>query len=192
MASIRRRKSRDLESDPLVVPVDRIHEENGLDVDVPVTTAWLDNVLGSESPFRAEKEGRVTAHLMRLDDTIHVRGRARLALTAPCSRCVNPTSLAFDAPLEVALFPEGNEPSASPDGGLSEDDLGVATYKNEEIDLGAIVHDEVFLELPMNPLCQQGCKGLCQQCGTDLNVEKCTCEKPIDPRWSALGQIKLN
>jgi uncharacterized protein len=182
---------RDEHDDPMLVRLERIPAE-GLDLDETVTSEWLTDALGEGSPFKARGEGRLRVHLLRAEDVVHVRGRAALQLGSECSRCLEPVSLAIDTPIEVALFPLGSEPAARPDGEVARDDLGVATYRNDEIDLGGIVHDEVFLELPMNPLCSESCAGLCPTCGTNLNEQRCDCEPAPDPRWSALRQLKLD
>jgi uncharacterized protein len=49
------------------------------------------------------------------------------------------------------------------------------------LDLEPIVHDACILELPLAPLCQDDCQGLCPECGVNRNHETCSCEAP-DPR----------
>jgi uncharacterized protein len=50
--------------------------------------------------------------------------------------------------------------------------------------------DGAGLAVPLNPLCQQDCAGICSRCGTDLNEGPCDCGEDIDPRWSALQDLK--
>jgi uncharacterized protein len=46
------------------------------------------------------------------------------------------------------------------------------------------------MELPMHPLCKQSCKGICPQCGADLNVSPCTCENDnVDIRLEKLKNL---
>ncbi|MBQ7694628.1 MAG: DUF177 domain-containing protein [Lentisphaeria bacterium] len=61
----------------------------------------------------------------------------------------------------------------------------------EEVDISGDVRDELLIELPMNPLCSEECKGLCPVCGTDLNKKRCRCKRPENPVWSALDDIEL-
>ena len=58
---------------------------------------------------------------------------------------------------------------------VQEDDLGTAFYRDETIDLGDLVREQLYLALPMKPLCAEACKGLCPQCGTNLNRGTCDC-----------------
>lgn len=63
-------------------------------------------------------------------------------------------------------------------------------YKGDVIDLGEMVKDQILLGLPLAPLCKADCKGFCPECGTDLNVETCSCgRRKIDPRWSDLDVL---
>ncbi|MGN1202031.1 MAG: YceD family protein [Eubacterium sp.] len=69
------------------------------------------------------------------------------------------------------------------------DDDDYIVVKNKALDLDELVNEEVSLNLPAKVLCKEDCKGLCPQCGTNLNVSKCDCKKDVDPRLSALLQL---
>jgi uncharacterized protein len=177
-------------SPDLKVRVDRIPEE-GLELDEPMTAEWLNGTLGG-SPFRAARPGRLRLSLSLVERAVHVRGRASVSLEGPCVRCLGPVSLALDVPIEVVVFPSGAEPAAGPEGELQSDDMGVATYDEETIELAGLVRDEVFLELPMSPVCAESCAGLCPRCGTNLNETRCACAPEADPRWQALAGLKID
>jgi uncharacterized protein len=59
----------------------------------------------------------------------------------------------------------------------------------DTLDLLTLAHDACILELPLAPLCREGCAGLCPVCGTNLNLEKCSCTLPADSRWAGLTQL---
>ena len=63
----------------------------------------------------------------------------------------------------------------------------------EELDITDDVREEALLLLPMNLLCSPDCRGLCPQCGANLNRETCSCtaEPDQDSPWSALDQLQL-
>jgi uncharacterized protein len=68
--------------------------------------------------------------------------------------------------------------------------LTTAYYSDDQIDLGQLVMEQLQLALPMKPLCDVACKGLCPQCGTNLNTGACNCsEKWEDPRLAALRSL---
>jgi uncharacterized protein len=95
-----------------------------------------------------------------------------------CRRCLGPAS----GPLAIEvreLF------EARPD----EEDI--YPLSGDQIDLEPLVRDAVLLELPQAPLCQEGCRGLCPTCGTNLNEGTCPCETEVrDPRWAALDELR--
>ena len=112
---------------------------------------------------------------------------ARLRLE--CGRCLEAFEIPVDSPFELRYVPE---PAAADEGEreVVEDDLTTAFYREDSIDLGELMHEQFVLALPMKPLCSEACKGLCPQCGTNLNKETCDC-KPAwtDPRLAALKGI---
>ena len=60
------------------------------------------------------------------------------------------------------------------------------------INISSDVNEYLALAVPYKILCKEECAGLCPQCGKDLNVEQCTCEKEIDFRWNKLREIVSN
>jgi len=71
------------------------------------------------------------------------------------------------------------------------DDMDTAFYENDEIDLGQLMQEQFYLALPMKPLCKDDCKGLCPNCGTNLNKATCDCTTHWeDPRLAALRALK--
>jgi uncharacterized protein len=171
--------------------IEKIGEE-GLDVDEVLPRSWLVDLLGKDAVYQPTKDGRVQAHVSRADDVVHVHGYAALDMVSSCSRCLATVALKMKAPIEVTLVPHSEEPKPDKDGELSEEDLGISTYEDREIDLGDVMHDEVLLELPMVSLCAEDCAGLCAQCGKNLNEGACTCAPSVDMRWSALQRIKIS
>jgi len=63
----------------------------------------------------------------------------------------------------------------------------------DKIDISEDLSEYLRLSLPMKNLCSEDCKGLCPNCGTDLNLKKCRCKKSIDTGvWDALKKLKEN
>ena len=51
----------------------------------------------------------------------------------------------------------------------------------------------IYLSMPMKSLCKQDCKGICPNCGVNLNDEKCQCENDLtDPRFDELKDLLNN
>jgi uncharacterized protein len=59
----------------------------------------------------------------------------------------------------------------------------------DSIDLSTLAHDACILELPMAPLCDESCAGLCVTCGANMNTEPCSHTRRVDPRWSGLAGL---
>jgi len=73
---------------------------------------------------------------------------------------------------------------------IEEDDLETAFYRDEVIDLGQLMKEQFYLVLPMKPLCQEACRGLCPHCGANLNQSSCTCVTTwVDPRLEKLRSL---
>lgn len=141
----------------------------------------------------AKPEGaRLSAdvQLMKADDEVLVRGRIEGELTMVCSRCVGPAQVTLSAPFDVLFLPrdadvpdDAAEDSEAPD---------VIPYENEQIELGEMLREELLLALPYAPLCSESCKGLCANCGKDLNQGPCGCsEVTADDRFAALRNLKV-
>lgn len=73
------------------------------------------------------------------------------------------------------------------------DNLYDIVLENGCLDLEEILVDEILIEIPSLSLCDEDCKGLCQDCGCNLNEDICTCsKKTVDPRWQKLQDLLKN
>ena len=113
-------------------------------------------------------------------------GTVRTELELACSRCLEPFGLPVDAPFDLRFLPF-SEASLEAEREMAEEDLETSYYRDDEIDLDGLLRGQFYLALPMKPLCRAECRGLCAQCGTNLNADSCTCE-PVweEPRLAAL------
>ena len=117
-------------------------------------------------------------------------GTVRSELELPCSRCLEPFRLPVDQGFDLRYHPQ-SEASTEGETEVADEDLETSFYRDEQIDLNELVREQFYLALPMKPLCREDCKGLCPQCGTNLNTDTCACEPAWeDPRLAALKQFK--
>ena len=123
-------------------------------------------------------------------DKFRLEGHLRTELELPCSRCLEPYQFAVDADFDQRYLP-ASAASTDPDREVQEDDLETSYYSDDQIDLAELMREQFYLALPMKPLCRDDCRGLCPQCGTNLNAGTCDCS-PVweDPRLAALKAIK--
>ena len=69
-------------------------------------------------------------------------------------------------------------------------ELDMDFYSGDEMDLMTLVKEQIVLHIPMKPLCNDRCKGICLTCGKDLNTGDCTCpEKEKDGRFDILKKL---
>jgi uncharacterized protein len=117
-------------------------------------------------------------------------GSVKTRLELPCSRCLEPFSWPVEAEFDLRYQPHSQN-SGEGEREVEEDDLTTAFYDNDEIDLGQLMQEQLYLSLPMKPLCSDDCKGLCPTCGTNLNRDACDCRQQWDdPRLAALREIR--
>ena len=120
---------------------------------------------------------------MLADETVIVRGVARAEITSPCARCLKPTVSTVEADVEEAFFRDID--------GTLEVEEDQYKYSGHVLELDDAVRTALLLELPSRVLCKEDCKGLCSQCGTDLNINECSCQKDLIRKnpFSALASL---
>jgi uncharacterized protein len=133
-------------------------------------------------------EVRATAEL--LEGQIRVTGELHTRLEMACARCLEPVN--EDVAREFDLF---YRPLASmtkeEEERLKLDDTEIAFFEGEGLFLADVLAEQVLLALPMKVICRSDCRGLCPQCGVNLNNEECRCEAHVaDPRTAPLARLK--
>jgi DUF177 domain-containing protein len=123
-------------------------------------------------------------------DKFRLVGRVRTELELSCSRCLEPYRFPIDAAFDQRYLPS-SAASTEAEREIEENDLETSYYSEDQIDLNELMREQFYLALPMKPLCLEDCKGLCAQCGTNLNTGACDCA-PVweDPRLAALKALK--
>jgi uncharacterized protein len=125
-------------------------------------------------------------NLIGTNRSILVKGALNTKIEVTCSRCLAEFTYPLSLEIEEEYFPTidilTGAPVAPPD------EPGAFTIdQNNILDLTEAIRQYTLLSIPMKPLCQEGCAGLCPTCGTNLNKEQCQCPpQPVDPRWSFL------
>jgi len=121
---------------------------------------------------------------------VSIKGRIEAGGGLECCRCLE----RFDFPVEVefkyVLTPA--EDLKEDDLELTYEDLEYGHYSGEMIDLAQLVVEQIILEVPIKPLCNDSCRGLCPTCGISLNRGKCDHEtqQTISP-FAALKNFRV-
>jgi uncharacterized protein len=125
-------------------------------------------------------------------DVYRVTGTVHGTLRLECGRCLEPFDVPVDANFELRYVPAA-ENAGEGEREVGDDDLTTAYYREHAIDLGDLMREQFQLALPMKPLCSEACKGLCPQCGANLNTNPCDCKQSwIDPRLKGLSELLKN
>jgi len=150
-------------------------------------------------PEEVEQEGdayrivapvRLELEIQKDKDRFRLVGTAVTELELPCSRCLEPFRMPVNAAFDIRYHP-ASEMSLDEERQVEEDDLETSYYRDDQIDLNELLREQFYLELPMKPLCTENCKGLCPQCGTNLNTGTCDCDPGWnDPRLAPLRELK--
>jgi len=149
-----------------------------------------EDVGGDEDTYEIVAPVELEFDIHKDKDKFRLVGRMRTELELTCSRCVEPYRFPIDAEFDQRYLPS-SEASTEAEREVEEDDLETSYYADDQIDLSELMREQFCLALPMKPLCREDCKGLCAQCGTNLNTGTCDCA-PVweDPRLAALKQLK--
>lgn len=143
----------------------------------------------AEEDYRIVEPVRLAAELRKDHEKIRITGRVATTLELACSRCLEGFRVPVDAAFDLLYLPAAAEPHAG-EQEVEEDDLGTSYYRDGRIDLADLVREQFFLALPMKPLCQDACRGLCPECGTNLNTGTCACTHAWeDPRLAPLKAL---
>lgn len=144
---------------------------------------------GHESDFRVIAPATLAFDIHKDKQQFRLTGRVQTLLELPCGRCLEPFEWPVDAEFDLRYQPR-TQNTGDGEREIEEDDLATAFYENDEIDLGQLLLEQFYLSLPMKPLCEDGCKGLCPVCGTNLNRATCGCDRDWkDPRLEALKAL---
>jgi uncharacterized protein len=138
---------------------------------------------------RAElvRENRGARHSV---DDIRLVGKLSADLEVRCARCLEPVAEKVAESFDLIYRPQGVDAVAE-EQSISSAETEIGYYQGEGLLLEDVLKEQVLLALPVKQVCREDCKGLCPQCGTNLNTGSCDCATGMpDPRWSALEDIR--
>lgn len=156
--------------------IDLVEDAGGLDIAVESGIQSFESPLG------------LALDIVRSSGEIVIRGKAGVEVVLDCGRCLKQYRTRLEAPLNImctfgALAPEEVD-------GCRDGVIEIPTNARY-IDISGEVRSELMVRMPVKPLCDAACKGLCPKCGADLNETSCTCEPDgHDSRWDALKDLK--
>ncbi|MBI4445598.1 MAG: DUF177 domain-containing protein [Acidobacteria bacterium] len=139
-------------------------------------------------------EGPVPAKLkisLHSADRVRVVGSLNADVVFTCSRCLKNFPRNIRKSFDLEYWPDPVVTNEGEEFELTYPELTIGFYRNDELDLSAVISEQIVLEFPMKSVCREDCRGLCDQCGKDLNEGPCECEPvSVDPRLAPLADLK--
>jgi uncharacterized protein len=166
----------------LTIPLARLEREGSLEIQSDVPTddpSWEGTELRFSAPLSVVGQVQWIS-----SGEVLARIRLKGLLDQECRRCLEPVLSPVEEELDLLFAPlDGSEDS-------DQENVRPLPESAGELDLIDAIREELVLSQSPLALCKADCKGLCPQCGTDLNKNSCQCStKEADPRWDTLRAL---
>ena len=157
-------------------------QRKGIDVSFDLMEAWGEDRWNGDVISFA-RPVTFSGTYMLADETVVLRGTARALIESRCARCLSPALTEVSADVEEAFVRDTGEERQPGDDQY--------VYSGHVLELDDAVRPALLLELPSRVLCKEDCRGLCPQCGQDMNVQSCSCRREIEGRnpFAALASL---
>lgn len=171
--------------------------------------------LGLRSQKLPKRQIKTHFSLRKVDDVVVVEGTVNTQIRLICSRCANTFDMNIhpqfsglfckDPVMAGVAHLAGKGKPAGQNKGFARhahdksldqameigNDLDITYLSEDTIDLKAVLTEQLQLQVPFQPLCREDCKGICFNCGADLNVGRCACAKVTKANpFAALKELK--
>lgn len=152
-------------------------------------SVWTDPLAEFGIPCEILEPLKAVFTVFAQENGVLIRGKITGMVAVPCNRCAEDARIVIDQRVDTY------EPFPAPDADATETDAEILRYalsgQGVEMNLAALAWEEFFLALPMKPLCDAACRGLCPSCGVNRNMVECPCETDTaDPRMAPLRGLK--
>lgn len=142
-------------------------------VDLSEVRVWGNMPFHRAVPVKLEASNRAGVVTLNLSCTF--------ALELECDRCLESFTRTFELSTRHTAVKEL----------FGKDDDQFLVLPDGILDVDELATTDIVLELPYGKLCRPDCKGLCPQCGCDLNQNSCSCKAETDPRLAALDRFQF-
>jgi len=152
--------------------------------------AYLEDL--SEIDFDFESPLQSEVKIKKAGQSVFITGKVETTLRLQCARCLKEFSYPLSSTVELTLHPLKETPSEE-EIELGSEEMESSFFEGGEIHLSEVACEQIFLEIPYQPICREDCKGLCSICGKDLNLSSCECVKEeFTSGFSVLQKLKLD
>ncbi|MDP9169714.1 MAG: DUF177 domain-containing protein [Acidobacteriota bacterium] len=123
---------------------------------------------------------------------VRVKGHVKTSLETICDRCLGRAGFGIDTEFDLFYKPVESAPTNEAEIAIDEGEAEMGFYELPGLVLEDILREQVLLQLPMQKVCSEACRGICPLCGANRNEVDCDCEAhPGDDRWLALKDIQI-
>ena len=113
---------------------------------------------------------------------LNISCNTSLMIVIPCDRCLEDVDCSFDISISKTF--------KILDDKVFSDEEDISYINDGELDVDRLLFDEILVNWPSKVLCKDTCLGICPKCGTNLNVEKCDCNRrELDPRMAKFQDV---
>jgi uncharacterized protein len=149
-------------------------EGEGIDIEF---IGDLPELQGFDTSVEFKPSFKFSGRIVNLGGLLKLSGNLHFEYSASCRRCLKFVDMTADIEVEESFV----EISKS-------DDVDAYTFEGNVVDIDKPLMDNIILALPMKVICSEDCKGLCEKCGTNLNIKNCNCDEReiVDPRMEIL------
>ena len=118
-----------------------------------------------------------------------LRGHFTTQVEVTCARCAEPYKMDISLPIEEELLIPGHKPEIKTEEHEAElpEDAREPLFEDNILNLTELLRQYIIVAVPIKPLCDEECKGLCSQCGQNLNQKPCNC--PSDEGNAAFADL---
>ena len=162
----------------MILDLRNIFISEGASLPVNFELSLCDMVFSGETPLA--KPVPVIGSVFNRAGIVTVDVTCQVEVSAPCDRCGRDAVNSYALEIKRVLVTELSD----------ETDDELILIPDMQLDIEELCTTEIVLSLPMKHLCKPDCKGICANCGKDLNDSECSCNKrTTDPRLEALAQL---
>ncbi|MCK5011872.1 MAG: DUF177 domain-containing protein [Deltaproteobacteria bacterium] len=177
----------------LKIRLDEI-EESGYRLSCSRNKDWVNNIFKDiqNTDFTSIDEISIQIEVFRVGKDVFLKGLFNTTVRTSCVKCLD----SFDLPIEAIFHYNlcaADEKELLPEKEINKADLDLSCYQGDSIDVVPLLREQIILNVPSYPLCQEACKGICPQCGLNLNHSLCQCDKKevTSSRFEILKELSL-
>ena len=139
------------------------------------------------SPLRAKGVAELLPHT---DGEVRISGEYDVTMETECDRCLALARFPLETRFDLFYRPM-SDIAVEEEVAIDEGEAELGFYEGAGMLLEDILREQILLDLPMQRVCEEDCKGICPVCGKNRNEVSCDCHmEAADDRWAALRNLK--